>query len=103
MLKKKFWIRLLGIIVILNLGLWLTGYQYIYKAVYYNFVDIDDYKIFDNNTIHASSTPQPWIVSPNINNTPLSDKLTLAHDSLQSIAFLVIKNDSIVQEHYWKG
>lgn len=100
-LKSFKWIFI--VLIILNIAILLSGKTYLYKAVYYNLVNIDDYKIFENRKVPASKTPQPWLISKNYNKTPLSDKLQKKLEELKSVAFVVIKNDSILHEQYWEG
>lgn len=102
MKKIKWWHILLVIIVGFNLSIVLTGKYYIYKTLRYNFAGIDDYKIFDNKTIHANNY-QPWAISKNYNKKQLSNKLQSKLKELKSIAFLIIQNDSIQYEEYWDG
>ncbi len=80
----------------------LTLTNYLYKAIYYNFADIDDYKIFNNNTV-AAGVPQPIPVSASYNKSALDDSLKNELVRTKSIAFVAIKNDSIVHEEYWDG
>jgi CubicO group peptidase (beta-lactamase class C family) len=77
--------------------------MYFYKALYYNFADIDDYTIFPNNTIKASPNPEPWPVSKKYNKKPIADTLKKVFEINESIAFLIIKNDSLLHEQYWNG
>jgi len=79
-----------------------TGRTYLFEAVWHNFADIDDYKIFTNNTV-VTGQPQPWDLSPGYNKTPLPADLKKVLEDLQTIAVLAIKNDSIVHEQYWDG
>jgi CubicO group peptidase (beta-lactamase class C family) len=90
-------------VILFNFYILFTGKLFIYKAVRYNFVDIDDYKIFENKTFVKSITPQPWPLSTEYNQFTFSDTLNKTHTNLQSVAFLVIKNDSIQIEKYWDG
>ena len=76
--------------------------NYIYKAVIYNFADIDDHKIFNNRTIPATN-PMPLPVSQSLNKIALPEKLKTELEELNTVAFLVVKQDAIVQEHYWGG
>lgn len=101
MKKTKPLKRLLIVLALVNIGLFFTGYKHIYRAIYYNFVDIDDYKIFDNRTIKASSQPQSWAVAKEVNTLPNTPELSHFHQDLKSIAYLVIQNDTIVEERYW--
>ena len=52
--------------------------------------------------ISKSSNPKPW-KRFDINQVPLSARLDSTLNSLESVAFTVIRNDQIVQEHYWDG
>jgi len=98
-LKKK-----LIIVSVIGLSLyvlsWLTGTQYVWKAIVYNYVDYDDYKIFDNRTIAhervvawEEATPQRSVQLP----MDLDNYLT----EMESIGVLAIRNDSIICEKYW--
>lgn len=92
---KALFITVIGFTV-LHLIFLATGTQYIYKALLYNYVDIDDYKIFYNRTI-AAKAPKPL---PLKKEKTISLELQKLHDSLKTIAFLVVKNDTIVHEQY---
>ena len=65
--------------------------------------DITDYKYFDNIEIPKSENPQPWPVHKNYNKTNSTSKLDLKNSSLGTIAFLIIKNDSLWYEKYFEG
>ncbi|MCS7029045.1 MAG: beta-lactamase family protein [Bacteroidia bacterium] len=91
-------VGIVAILSLLHLIFWLTDTTYIYKALIFNYADIDDYKIFHNRTIKAKS-PEPLPVRKNKNISPSLQKL---HDSLKTVAFLVVKNDTIVYEQYAK-
>lgn len=100
-MKKRLLFGFLGLIAFTNLLIVITNSTFLYPAVYHNFPDIDDYKIFENRTIHKSTNPQPWAISNDYNKKELPTKLSTKLEELQSVAFLVIKNDSIVIEKYW--
>jgi CubicO group peptidase (beta-lactamase class C family) len=107
-MKKSGWLKkvlfvFLGIVVLVNLVLVLTGKTFIYKAVYYNLAGIDDYKIFPQRIITKSSKPQEWPNSSSYNKDKLTDSFRRTLDSLETIAFLIIKNDSVYYEEYWDG
>lgn len=101
-MTKKFIKGFLWIIVILNFAIILSGKTYLYKAVWYNFAGIDDYKIFDNNLIPANN-PVDWAIGSDYNKAPLTDSLNAIHKRLKSVAFIIIKDDSIRYEQYWDG
>lgn len=99
---KKILYWLLVLIVLTNLLLLITGNSYIYKTLYYQYVDIDDYKIFDNRTVQAGK----YIPIP---EAKLYNKITLSDEfrnyllTTRTTAFLVLKNDSVCYEEYWDG
>jgi len=101
--KRKLILVILSSLLLFNVWLIVTGKVYFYKALVYNFADVDDYKIFANNTISKSETPLPWKISSEYNNPPISQKLQQELDELESIAFLMIKDGEIAYEHYWNG
>lgn len=102
MLKKRFkplfYLLIFGLV--LHITLMFTGNLHLYKAVWYNFAGIDDYQIFPNRTVEPSEQPYSWPVSSNYNEISLPKYLkdTLAIN--KTVAFLVIKDDSIVYEKY---
>ena len=65
--------------------------------------DITDYKYFENIEISKSSSPQPWPIHKNYNIKPETQNLKKIHTELGTVAYLIIKNDSIWHEKYYKG
>jgi CubicO group peptidase (beta-lactamase class C family) len=102
--KSRFWTRVIwssGIIVIsIMLAIWITGYTYIYKTLIYTYPGIDDINIFSTRLVN-DSIPQPWPQSTDYNKKKLPPELDNVLQKLQSVAFLIVKNDSIVYEQYW--
>ena len=78
----------------------ISGRTYLFKAVYYGYAGIDDYKIFDNNTVRTGSG-QPWPVSVSYNKFNCPDSLGQLLTGIKTVALLVIKNDSLLYEKYW--
>ncbi|MCC6383728.1 MAG: beta-lactamase family protein [Bacteroidia bacterium] len=99
---KKFINGFLIILVLLNAGLLLTGKFYYWKALVYNFVDIDDLNLFPYRTIE-NGKPQPWVLAAGYNQTEMTEKLKQELEDFESVAYLVIKEDSIILEKYWEG
>lgn len=95
----KWWLA--GLIIALLLPL-LTGNSYLYKMIRYNFADIDDYKIFDNNIITAGTGSRYWEKDASY-STEIPDSLDRYLSSLQSVALLVIQYRKITVERYWQG
>lgn len=103
-------LKALGIFV-LFIGLlvamaYLTGNGYLMKGLWasylhgYNSASIGDARFFKTHTIETGTGSQ-WPLSENYNKTPLSSELRTTLENGQTVAFLVIKNDSIVAEQYW--
>jgi Beta-lactamase class C and other penicillin binding proteins len=103
MLKLIRW--LLGVIitllVVFSAFALVSGKTYLFKAVWYNFADIDDYKAFDNNIV-ATGQPQSWDISAEYNKATVPASLQQLLEQLSSVAVVVIKNDSLLYEQYWQ-
>jgi hypothetical protein len=99
-MKKKVLLVVLAVFTITHVVLVFTHKTFIYKALIYNFPGINDQDIFYKRTIVASPQPQPWPISKQYNKKELHDSLSKLLQSLETTAFLVVKNDSIVFEHY---
>src|SRR4030095_8060213 len=101
---KKFFkvtlILLLSVITLSTAYAFISGKTYLFKAVYYNFAGIDDYKIFDNNTV-KNGPAQPWPLSGSYNKIECPDSLNQLLKEIKTVALLVIKNDSLLYEKFW--
>ncbi|MFN5222742.1 MAG: serine hydrolase domain-containing protein [Bacteroidota bacterium] len=100
--RIRWWHVVLIALVIGNLALYLSGKWYYYKALVYNYVDIDDLDLFAYRTIE-SGNPEPWPIGTDYNKVALSDTLQKTIDQYRTVAFLVIKDDSIRHEQYHEG
>lgn len=99
---KKFLIIIVCLAVITVTLTTLTRTNYIYKALRYLTADIDDYKIFDNNIV-TSGVTQPIPNSSLYKKIEISNEVNAELEKINSVAFLVLKNDSVLIEKYWKG
>lgn len=96
------------IVLILVMGLWITGNGYILKAIRVTYLNghtsafIDDNPYFNNRTI-AIGTSIPWANSEEYNKINSTKILDSIHQSTGSIAYIIIKNDSIWFEQYYDG
>jgi CubicO group peptidase (beta-lactamase class C family) len=98
--------RLIGFALVMFLiqGLiHFSGNDYIYKAIRYNFSEIDDYKIFDNRVIEASSGPVRLPSRPTTDWDLKFERLDESLVETQTVAFLLIESDTVRLEHYWDG
>tara|TARA_B110000503_G_C7112428_1_gene398728 strand:- start:138 stop:1298 length:1161 start_codon:yes stop_codon:yes gene_type:complete len=100
----------IGLIIIVLFGaLYISDYKYLLKGVSTIYLTghktafLDDYTYFDNNTLPASEDPQPWPLHLEYNTISLSEALEKHHETTKSVAFLVIKNDSLYFEKYYDG
>lgn len=98
--RLKWWKIVIGTIIVLNVVVWASGNGYLYKALLYNYVNIDDLNLFPTRTVKAGNG-EPWAVGSDYNKKPLTDDLRKALEEYKSVAFLVIKDDSIRTEAYW--
>ncbi len=107
---KKFIIRLIAFIIALIFIMYITGYGYIIKAaktVYGNghiTSFIDDWRFFpvrkiDNDPQHIWE----WPLHKNYNRIKPTKRLLNEHKKLKTVAFLIIKNDSLFSENYYEG
>ena len=105
---KKLLKRLLVFILLLVVFLYIFDYDYMIKAfrtIYLNghtTAYLSDYETFDNDTIVAGS-PQAWPIHKEYNNAKETEALTQWHEDLGTVAYLIIKNDSIWYEKYYDG
>ena len=108
----KFLKKTLKVIVILFAlliaVLYITDTDYLIKAVRtiylrgYTTAFLDDYKRFDNATINIG-TPQAWPNHKDYNSVKPTDKLEKTNQDLGTVAYVIIKNDSIWFEKYYDG
>jgi CubicO group peptidase (beta-lactamase class C family) len=100
---KRFGLGTLLVLGLLAAWLHMADKNYLYKALYYNFADIDDHLIFHQRKIEAPATPVPWAISRHYNKLSLPPELQQLHEGLGSVAFLIVHDDSILFEQYWDG
>ena len=109
---KKFLKVILGIVIVMaaiDLTVKLSGYGYLDKGLWatylhgHNSATIDDARFFDTHKIEAAGNAWQWPTSPGYNKTKLPAKLEETLAKTETVAFLVIQNDSILNENYWDG
>jgi len=106
-LKKLFkWLAILiGFLIVV---LYITDTDYLIKAVRtiylqgYTTAYLEDYKKFDNQVIE-NKTPQPWPNHKNYNSVKETKGLDSINKANGTIAYVIIKNDSIWFENYYDG
>ena len=97
-------LKISSAIIVLALAIFLAipSNHYIIRALIYQLPNIDDYKIFENRTI-AKGDAQPWKLSENYNKYNFSPEQLDYFTKYQAVAYLVIKDTSILSETYWGG
>ncbi len=106
-LKKllKWIVILFGLLII---TLYVFDYDYLIKAVRtiygkgHTTSYLSDYNVFDNRTIEKG-TPQPWDFHKDYNTVKETEILTNLNNDKGTVAYLIIKNDSIWFENYYDG
>lgn len=100
--KLKKW-QLIVFLMLLIPGLaWVLTPAFLKKAAIHQLPGIHDHQLFYNRTVETG-TAQPWAQSARYNQTePESHFLDSLH-LMQTTAFLVIQNDSILFEYYADG
>jgi CubicO group peptidase (beta-lactamase class C family) len=97
---------LLAVLILLGFLLWALGYGYIFRGlqvVYFKghtTAYIDDHPQFSNRVIEAGETQLPWPEHKDYNSAQSTDGLKDINNDLGTVAFLIIKNDSIWYEEY---
>jgi len=103
--------RFYALIIILTISGLFCSCQ-LTRYVIYNFADIKDYKKFPSRPLYNDSvkfqfsTTTHGIVTKTIRDYKKNNKVIIFEKYLESnntVAFLIIKNDTIQYEHYFKG
>ncbi len=106
---KKFLSYFAGTITLLIAIAYITDYDYILKGVRVVYFTghttafIDDAKYFENDTVAAATNPQPWPTHTNYNSIQPTPTLSKINTELGTVAFVIIKNDSVLYEKYADG
>lgn len=107
---RRFKIILIGCVsflLILVLSLYVFKVDYLLRAVRVTYFNghktafLEDYKYFDNRVIEKSEQVQPWHIAKGYNQIKVTKKLEKLHQEIGTVAFLIIKNDSIWHESYY--
>lgn len=104
----KFFKGLILFIATVVVLLYVFNVDYLLRAVKtiylkgYTTAFLEDYKEFPNREI-KKGIAQPWAIASDYNSVPETPALEKTHATLQTIAYLIIKNDSIWHESYFDG
>ncbi|RTY95980.1 serine hydrolase [Flavobacterium sp. GT3R68] len=106
---KKFLIGFFVVIVSLIALAYVLNMDYLLRAVRtiygngHKTAFLEDYNEFDNRVIAKGTTAQPWAIHTKYNTVKATPALEKVHQKLGTVAFLIIKNDSIWYESYYDG
>ena len=96
------------IFILINLLVILSGRNWMYKAISITYLKgytssyIHDFMYFPANTIEPGAHKK-WEIANNYNKEELPEFINEVNEKLETIAFMVIKSDSIIFEEYWHG
>jgi CubicO group peptidase (beta-lactamase class C family) len=105
---KKFLLWLVGIIALVVVLMYIFDVDYLLKAVRVVYLNgkttayLNDYTYFDNRTV-KNGPEQPWPQAKDYNTVKATQRLESVHKELGTVAYLIIKNDSIWHESYYDG
>jgi CubicO group peptidase (beta-lactamase class C family) len=105
---KKIVAGLLVLTLLVVGTLYATDTDYLLKAVRTIYLNghttafLDDYNYFDNSVIEAGET-DAWPVHEDYNTVSETEELTKINTELGTVAYVIIKNDSIWFENYYDG
>lgn len=92
-------VLVVGLMYVFKVGYLLTAVRTIYfnghKTAF-----LEDYQYFPNRTVE-SGYAQPWNLSKEYNTVVATDRLEKTHQELQTVAYLIVKNDSLWYESYY--
>jgi len=106
---KRFFIFLLSIVLIAVALAYIFNVDYLLKAVRTIYLKghstafLEDYKAFDNVVVKTGKKTILWPNHQDYNTVQPTEKLLKTHQEAGTIAYLIIKNDSIWYETYYDG
>ncbi len=104
---RFFFFFILGLLILVNLFIVLSGRFYIYKGIRHTYFEgrigpsIYDLTIFPYSTIEKADTTQEWKKAKPFNLYKMASKDQQFLNKLDTKAFLVFKNDSLLYEKYF--
>ncbi|MDA3890209.1 MAG: serine hydrolase [Salinivirgaceae bacterium] len=76
--------------------------KYAQRALIYQKVGIEDYSLFHNREV-STGDKQEWQTNPISSELELNNETLQKFNELQTIAYLILKDDKIIFEQYWDG
>lgn len=99
----------MGLVLITLFGLlYISDYNYLLTAVSNIYLKghttafLSDYNYFDNRVVPPSENPEPWPLHKDFNTKELSPTQEQINFNNKTVAFLILKNDSLYFEKYYE-
>jgi len=98
---------LFATLLVVNIWVFASGRTYLYKAIQTTYFkgksgpSIDEYAIFESRIVKAEN-PKPWNFSDDFNTKTIPAEIEKKMIEMETVSFLVIQNDSIKFEKYYK-
>ncbi|MGE0077783.1 MAG: serine hydrolase domain-containing protein [Bacteroidales bacterium] len=100
--KRRIKIAGFLLLTVLVIYLALPQNHFIVRALIFQQVNIDDYKIFSNRTV-KKGIGEPWKVSKDYNSYSLNKEQLDYFKNFRTVVYLVVKDTSLLFESYWDG
>ena len=98
----------IGIVVLIVLAFYITGYDYIFKGIRVVYFTghttafIDDYTYFDNRSIE-NGNPKLVPQHKDYNSAEIPEELEKSNQKFGTVAFLIFKEGKLWYEKYYEG
>lgn len=105
MRQNKWTYRILGALAFIGVVVYLDARK-LGRFVFYNFSNITDFDIFPSRPLHKPAIAAPFPKAPEFKNEKLQaiiPDLDSFLDKAHTVAFLIIKNDTIQYENYFNN
>ncbi|MDZ4757791.1 MAG: serine hydrolase [Bacteroidota bacterium] len=99
---KKALTVVLILVILTNIYIVVTGQFYVYTALWNNYANIDDWKIFNNRKV-ATANPENLPKHKDYNTETLKSNYIKWLEDYKTVAFLAVRNDSVLHEQYWNN
>jgi len=100
--RKITWGILIAVVAGVLAFLFWPSHDYIRQALIHWYPKIDQYPIFENRRVGAGD-PQPWGFSEGYGRLQVGEQWLPAFQEYETVAFVVVHQDSLVFEQYWDG
>jgi CubicO group peptidase (beta-lactamase class C family) len=104
---RFFFFFIVGLLILVNLFIVLSGRFYIYKGIRHTYFEgrigpsIYDLSIFPYRTLEKADSIQDWTKAKAFNSYQMNQKDLKFLNDLDTKAFLIFKNDSLLYEKYY--